>query len=123
VRAIAAAVSPTKRRRLSMDATPSGDRSVGPGRRVVRSVESGFGKINAAKGACGLISLVPRLRGRDKRSLLLEGWGEGLSPRNPCRVEGPSPHPVSHFAALMRADPPPPGEGKEERAPYSSSSP
>src|SRR4051794_8120525 len=28
------------------------------------------------------------------------GWGDSLSS---ARVEGPSPHPVSHFAALVRA--------------------
>src|ERR1700722_6995380 len=28
----------------------------------------------------------PRLRGRDERSSLLEGWGEGLYPQNGCRL-------------------------------------
>jgi hypothetical protein len=40
--------------------------------------------------------LSPLLRGRDERSSLLEGWGEGLAPRIRTRGESPSP------AALVR---------------------
>jgi hypothetical protein len=38
------------------------------------------------------------------------GWGDSLSASNGVYVER-SPHPVTQFASLMRADPPPPGEG------------
>ena len=36
------------------------------------------------------------------------GWGDSLSASNSAGVEK-SPHPVTHFAALMRVDPPPVG--------------
>jgi hypothetical protein len=48
-------------------------------------------------------------------------WGDGLSASNSARVER-SPHPVSHFAALMRADPPPAGEGGNHIGRYARTS-
>jgi hypothetical protein len=43
---------------------------------------------------------------------LQAGWGGGAADNEAGAPLGVTPpHPASHFAALMRADPPPPGEG------------
>ena len=64
--------------------------------------------------AAGVICILPwrALEGRiDARKA--RGWGDGRSSRTPLGVDRPSPHPVSHFAALTRADPPLQGAGKQ----------
>ncbi|SDH95737.1 hypothetical protein SAMN05444171_5675 [Bradyrhizobium lablabi] len=49
-----------------------------------------------------LLSLAPLLRGRDERSSLLEGWGEGLSPR--VRCERLDLYPLTRIASAMQSD-------------------
>src|SRR6185295_6480660 len=44
------------------------------------------------------------------------GWGDGLATSDSARVDRLSPRPGSHFASLMRSDPPPQGAG-EHRPP------
>ena|SRR5205809_5498265 len=51
--------------------------------------------------AASCFSLAPLLRGRDERSSLLEGWGEGLPPRMSSIDRPVPPHPDRIF----RCDP------------------
>ncbi|MDD1519470.1 hypothetical protein C7U65_20565 [Bradyrhizobium sp. WBAH23] len=63
--------------------------------------------------------LYPPLEGEGRSREARAGWGD-LSTRALFVAEGPSPHPVSHFAALnmrrpsgeLRSSRTPPGEGK-----------
>ncbi|NLS68972.1 hypothetical protein E3H11_08550 [Bradyrhizobium brasilense] len=56
-------------------------------------------------------------RGRDERSSLLEGWGEGLFPRA-MRSDGPVPSPGSHLTKRSDLSP---QAGRGKRSYFSTS--